>query len=156
MSRAFADTNWLVALYFDQPSRSRILRSWSRREKPTLLSSSPVLLEARNVFARASGEAASQEWKSLLTDCGSGLLVAPQSWSEIVAEAERMIDRYSQKATISAGDYLVVASAWLSGATWFLSFDQNSGARALASVLRMAIFPELSSRDKAIIARLQR
>jgi hypothetical protein len=48
----------------------------------------------------------------------------------------------------STGDCLVVASAWISGAGWFLSFDQKSGARVLASVLKMAVFPELSIREK--------
>ena len=155
MSRAFADTNWLAALYFDQPSRSRVLRSWSRGHRPALLTSLPVLLEARNVFARVSKEPACPEWKCLREDCGAGLSVTPHSWPEIAGEAEKLIDRYAHKAALSTADCLVVASASISGAAWFLSFDQNSGARALASVLKMAVFPELNARDKKMIAALK-
>lgn len=155
MIRAFADTNWLVAQYFDQPSRSRVLRSWSRRQHPVLLTSLPVLLEARNVFARISKVPDCPEWKWLQEDCGGGLLPTPHGWREIAGEAEKLIDRYACKAVVSTADILVVASASLSGAAWFLSFDQSSGARALASVLRMAVFPELNARDKELTTGLR-
>lgn len=155
MIRAFADTNWLAALYFNQPSRTRVLRSWSRRHNPVLFVSAPVLLEARNVFARATRERNSAEWQALVEDQGNGLTLTPHDWSEIVGQAEELTDRYAHKGTISSGDLLVVASAVLSGATWFLSFDQNSGARALASVLKLAVFPKLTMRDDAVAAQLK-
>jgi predicted nucleic acid-binding protein len=155
MIRAFADTNWLTALYFDQPTRTRILRAWSRKERPVLMTSLPVLLEARNVFARTTEENPCAEWKALLEDCGKGLQVTAHGWPEIVAEAEKLIDRYAHKGSVSTADCVVLASAWISGASWFLSFDQNSGARALASVLKMAVYPEVNIRDKQLAAQFR-
>jgi len=79
----------------------------------------------------------------------------PHEWTEIVEQAAELTGRYAHKATISSGDLLVVASAFLSGATWFLSFDQNSGARALANVLKLTVFPNLTARDQKLAAHLK-
>lgn len=76
-------------------------RSW---HDPLLFVSAPVLLEARNVFARASRELNSAEWQALVADQGNGLTLTPHDWSEIVAQAEELTDQYAHKGTISSGD----------------------------------------------------
>lgn len=50
---------------------------------------------------------------------------------------------------------MILASALKAEATHFLSFDTHSNLRALAAVLKLKVFPELTAADKRRIAALR-
>ena len=71
----YADTNWLEAVYIsphpdDREARSReqIVERFARKHGGQLAVSHIVLLEARNVFSRVTGEAQPSEWEELEAD----------------------------------------------------------------------------------------
>jgi hypothetical protein len=111
-----------------------------------------VLLEARNVFARATGESEPQEWTTLEADFGGRLYVDPMNWELLRRECVELFTRYAWKATIGTFDIAIIASAKLGGATRFLSFDMR--AKALAAAERFEVFPPLNSGGKQLLARL--
>ena len=68
----YADTNWLEAVYItphpddaDACSRERIVERFARKHGGMLVVSHLVLLEARNVFSRVTGESQPREWRQV-------------------------------------------------------------------------------------------
>ena len=155
--RLFADTNWLVASYFNSldDDRSAIVGRFARRHDHPLLVAPIVYLEARNVFSWIARTANSKEWELFQTDLGAKLLLLPMDWVLLNAKAEELFGRHSHRAKLGTFDVMLVASALLAGATHFLSFDTNSNARALAAVSKLKVFPELGEADKARLAGLR-
>jgi predicted nucleic acid-binding protein len=156
----FADTNWLTAIYLltdedDEESKSRraTVERFARKQGGQLLLSPIVLLEARNVFSRITGESQPEEWASLQSDFDGRLYVDPMNWRELQRECEALFGRYSSKVTIGTLDAAVVASARLAGAQRFLSFDKVASALAVAE--GMAVFPELDREAKKILSELR-
>ena len=75
----FADTNWLASVYIEPAAadaeavrRRRIVERFMRQHGGPLAISHVVLLEARNVFSRVTGEPLPQEWQTLEADFGAG------------------------------------------------------------------------------------
>jgi hypothetical protein len=82
----YADTNWLEALYIaphgddrEAQQRERIVERFMRKYRGPLALSHVVLLEARNVFSRVTGESQPREWQQLLADFGGRLFVDPMN-----------------------------------------------------------------------------
>ena len=155
----FADTNWLSAIYLpandsDEESKSRraTVNRFMRTHGGRLLISPIVLLEARNVFSRVTGESRPAEWALLESDFDGRLYIDPMNWRELQRECEGIFSRYSHKATIGTFDAAIVASAKLAGTRTFLSFDKTAKAMAVAEGLE--IFPELDRDSKRILNQL--
>jgi hypothetical protein len=107
-----------------------------------------VELEAENVFARVGGSSSCREWRVFRADLGTKLLPQPESWDAAVAKARALFGRFSHRAHVGTLDVVVLASAMKAEATHFLSFDANSSVRALAAVLKLNFYPELTVEDK--------
>ena len=154
----YADTNWLEAIYIgpkdlESERRREIVERFMRRHSGPLALSHIVLLEARNVFRRTTGERNPAEWTLLESDFDIRLYVDPMNWDLLRRECYVLFDKYAWKAPIGTFDTAIVASAKLAGATQFLSFDAR--AKALATAEGMAVFPPLNAGEKQITAKLR-
>ena len=157
----YADTNWLEALYLTPhpddalaQERERIVERFARKHGGQLAVSHVVLLEARNVFSRVTGERQPREWDLLEADFDGRLYVDPMNWDLLRRECHALLARYAWKETVGTFDTGIVASAKLAGATRFLSFDTT--AKALAAAEGINVFPPLDAQGKQVMARLKR
>ena len=157
----YADTNWLEAVYITPDPqdaeglrRHEIAARFMRRHGGQLALSHIVLLEARNVFCRVTGERESREWALLEADFDGRIYVDPMNWDLLRRECYSIFGRYAWKAQIGTFDAAVVASAKLAGAKRFLSFDAT--ARALAAAEGLEIFPALDAAGKEMAGRMKR
>lgn len=94
----------------------------------------------------------SKEWQRFQSHLGTKLLDAPAPWAAVIKETESIIRQYSHKGKLGTADMIFVASAIEGGAKHFLSFDTNSNLRALAAVLKLKVFPDLTAEDKRRMA----
>ena len=157
----FADTNWLASVYIEPHAedtesvkRRRIVERFMRQHGGQLAISHVVLLEARNVFSRITGEQQPQEWQVLEADFGGRLYVDPMNWDLLRRECNALSSKYAWKFGLGTFDTAIVACAKLAGATRFLSFDAN--ARALASAEGIGVFPALEQAERRLLAQLKR
>jgi predicted nucleic acid-binding protein len=157
----FADTNWLASAYIEPHAedteaakRRRVVERFMRQHGGQLAISHVVLLEARNVFSRITGEEQPREWQTLEADFGGRLYVDPMNWDLLRRECNALFLKYSYKANLGTFDTAIVASVKLAGGTRFLSFDAT--ARALASAEGIGIFPALEPAERRLLAQLKR
>jgi predicted nucleic acid-binding protein len=157
----FADTNWLASVYIEPQAedteavkRRRVVERFMRQHGGQLAISDVVLLEARNVFSRVTGEELPLEWQTLEADLGGRLYVDRMNWDLLRRECNALFAKYAWKAALGTFDTAIVASAKFAGGTRFLSFDVN--ARALASAEGIGVFPVLEPAERRLMARLQR
>lgn len=157
----FADTNWLASVYveprpddLEAVKRRQIVERFLRRHGGQLGLSHVVLLEARNIFSRITGEREPREWRMLEADFDGRLYVDAMNWDLLRRECEALFSKYSWKAEVGTFDTAIVASAKLAGATRFLSFDVT--ARALAAAEGIDVFPALDSQGKQRVTELKR
>ena len=122
----FADTNWLVAGYFQErdEDRARIVERFTRQHSLPWVTSPVVLLEARIVFAWIAREVEPLEWRRLVADLGGRIYVDTMQWDRVRQQTLQLFARYSHKTQIGTFDTVLVASALLLGATHFLSFSE--------------------------------
>ena len=159
--KLFADTNWLVASYFNTPDNDRtgIVGRFARKYELQLLVSPVVYLEAHNVFRWITRSTNPEEWERFHADFGAKLLLLPMDWLAdwlaLSAKAESLFGRYSYRAKLGTFDVFLVAAALSAEATHFLSFDTNNNTRALAAAGRLKVFPELVEADKQRLAVLK-
>jgi predicted nucleic acid-binding protein len=156
----FADTNWLVSVYIEpQPGdrealkRRLIVERFMRRLGGQLIISHVVLLEARNVISRVTGEREPREWQNLQADFGGRLYVDPMNWDLLRRECDRLFSKYAWKTPVGTFDTAVIASLKLAGATRLLSFD--STAKALAAAESIEVYPPLDPPEKQLLSRLK-
>ncbi|MCI0745154.1 MAG: PIN domain-containing protein [Verrucomicrobia subdivision 3 bacterium] len=156
----FADTNWLTSVYIephpgDAPAvkRRQIVEQFMRRHGGQLAISHVVLLEARNLFSRITGEREPREWQMLEADFDGRLYVDPMNWDLLRRECHALFSRYAWKAEMGTFDTAIVASAKLAGATRFLSFDAT--ARVIAAAQGIEVFPMLDAAGKRMAWRLK-
>jgi predicted nucleic acid-binding protein len=156
----FADTNWLASAYIEPHAedtaaakRRRVVERFMRQHGGQLAISHVVLLEARNVFSRITGEEQPREWQTLEADFGGRLYVDPMNWDLLRRECNALFLKYSYKANLGTFDTAIVASVKLAGGTRFLSFDAT--ARALASAEGIGIFPALEPAERRLLAQLK-
>jgi predicted nucleic acid-binding protein len=157
----FADTNWLASVYIEPDAadreavrRRQTVDRFMRRQGGQLITTQVVLLEARNVFSRVTGEREPREWQMLESDFDGRLYVDPMNWDLLRHECYRLFARYSWKAPLGTFDAAIVASAKLAGATRFLSFDK--AASALARAEGMDVFPTLDAAGKQPVSEMKR
>jgi predicted nucleic acid-binding protein len=152
--KAIADTNWLVAAYFNDINESRtatVERFIARYDGPWIVSL-PTLLETRNIFSYCATAANSNEWRIFQSHIGTRILLPDLDWDEIQAKTEELSDRFSAKMRVGTFDLMILATALKVEATHLLSFDTNSSLRALGAVLKFKVFPELTAEDKQRVA----
>ena len=156
----FADTNWLASVYIEPQAedteavkRRRVVERFMRQHGGQLAISHVVLLEARNVYSRITGEERPREWQRLEADFGGRLYVDPMNWDLLRRECDVIISKYAWKAGLGTFDTAIVASVKLAGGTRFLSFDAT--ARALASAEGIGVFPPLGPAERKLLARLR-
>ncbi|MBI5799660.1 MAG: PIN domain-containing protein [Verrucomicrobia bacterium] len=152
----FADTNWLRAMFLrtdDHKDREDTVERFHRRDNSQVGLSHVVLLEARNVFCRITGEQEPPEW-ALLQDGFSGrFYVDPMNWDLVRRNTLALFSRYAHKSTLGTFDMALLASAQLAGATRILSFDETLKAVAVAEGLE--VFPPLTAEGRQILAALR-
>ena len=156
----YADTNWLEAVYIsphpgdaEAQERERIVERFARKHGGQLAVSHVVLLEARNVFSRVTGESLPREWQQLEADFDGRLYVDPMNWDLLRRECHALLARYARKTSLGTFDTAVVASAKLAGGTRFLSFDTK--AKALAAAEGLEVFPALDLEGKRLVSVLK-
>jgi predicted nucleic acid-binding protein len=156
----FADTNWLVSAYIEPTlddveavRRKAVVERFMRRHGGQLVISHIVLLEARNIFSRVTGETEPREWLALEADFDGKIYLDTMNWDLLRKECRALFSKYAWRATIGTFDTAVVASGKLAGATRFLSFD--STAKALASAESLDVFPPLDGHGKQLLSRLR-
>jgi hypothetical protein len=147
---AFADANWLFALYYETRA-SAMVRAWAATGPSTLIVSGLVLAECRRNFWRAGDRALAFESDlraRRFIDCG-------YTFEDLSAASAELFRRFAPRCNIGTLDILHVQAAKRFGCGWFLSFDSASGCRALASVIGLKVFPALSTADRVILKRLR-
>lgn len=156
----FADTNWLVSSYIAPDSddtaavqRRSIVERFLRRQNDQLVVSHVVLLEARNVFSRVTGQREPIEWKSLEADFDGRLYVDSMNWDLLRRECDTLFSKYAWKSSVGTFDTAIVASMKLAGGTRLLSFDTT--ARSMACAEGLDVFPALNSDEKRIVVRFK-
>lgn len=157
----FADTNWLAAAYLEPRAddteaikRREIVDRFMRRQGGQLMVSQIVLLEARNIFSRVTGEREPQEWQRLEADFDGRLYVDPMNWDILRRECEALFSKYAWSAALGTFDTAIVASVKLAGGTRFLSFDAM--AKALAAAEGIEVYPPLAGSEKQVVSCLKR
>lgn len=83
---------------------------------------------------------------------GVRLRVESVDWTDAFQQAESLARRFARTLRPGGHDLLLVAAAVAMGATWFLSFDQDSRQRSLASAARLRVWPPLD-KDATGLAR---
>jgi predicted nucleic acid-binding protein len=157
----YADTNWLEALYLTpQPDDSRgherqnIVERFARKHGDHLVVSHIVLLEARIVFSRSTGQKSPEQWTQLESDFNGRIYVDPMNWDLLRRECYAIAERYACNLRLGAFDVALIAAAKLAGDRRFLSFDMRAKAVAFAEGLE--VFPPLDVEGKRILAQLRR
>ena len=148
--KLFADTNWIVASYFvlDQESRHAVSQRFHARHEFPLHLCPAVFLECESVFASITRKPNSAEWTHFQSDLGQKIVLEALDWNEMIENSRSILHRFSHRARLGTFDMVILSSAVSVAATHFLSFDSNSNLRALASVLKLKVFPELTAEDR--------
>ncbi|HEY1718898.1 MAG TPA: PIN domain-containing protein [Verrucomicrobiae bacterium] len=148
---AFADTNWLFSTYYNTRDHAAVQR-WRKMEQPhTLVVSEAVLAECRCNFRRVGdrlGALESDVRARLFVDCG-------YTFAQMTALADELFRKYAPRCNVGTLDLLHIAAAKRFGCRWFLSFDSNSGCRAIAHSENLKVFPELNAVDRRWIAKFK-
>jgi predicted nucleic acid-binding protein len=156
---SFVDTNWLEALYIkpspnDSAATARAAIAERRiRKEPAMTTSHIVLLEARNIFSRVTGQANPSEWNDLVADFGSRIFVDPMDWDLLRRETNLLFGKFSHLASVGTFDAAIVVSAQLAGAREILSFDER--LKVIASAVGIRVFPPLSNEGRNFLAKLR-
>jgi predicted nucleic acid-binding protein len=146
---AFADANWLVAAYYAS-KRDTFLNAWGKH-RSTLIVTAAVLAEAQCALWRLGNRAEALDAAvqgKLILDCG-------YTFESLAREAIPVWKKYSPRFNLGTMDTIHVVAALRFGCPWFLSFDTNSGCRALACFLGLKVYPEITAEDRKIIAKLR-
>lgn len=147
---AFADANWLISTYHKTKDTPQVL-AWKAIGHSTLIVSRPVMAEAQCNFWRIGNR-----WPALDSDWRAGLLVdCNQSFESLVALAEPLFRRYAPRCNVGTLDLLHIAAAKRHGCQWFLSFDRNSGCRAVAKAEGLKVFPAMDDSDWRIFREIK-
>lgn len=77
-------------------------------------------------------------------------------WTEAFQQAESLARRFSRALRPGGHDLVLVASAVVMGATWFLSYDRNSRQRSLASVAGLQVWPPMDKEEKGLVKHASR
>lgn len=146
---AFADANWLFALYYETRVSTQV-RQWAAKGPSTLVVSQPVLAEC---WCRRAGDRALALDSDLrarrFIDCG-------YTFEDLARSSKSLFQRFAPRCNIGTLDLLHLQAAKRFGCRWFLSFDSASGCRAVAVALGLKVFPELNQQDREIGRKFHR
>ena len=147
---AFPDANWLVAT-FHVSRESHWVEEWVGLGPSTLIVSGPVLAEAQCNFWRIGNR-----WPALAADVRMGKYVScGQTFESLVSLAGDLFQKFAPRCNVGTLDLLHLAAARQFGCRWFLSFDSQSGCRALAYGLGLKPFPTLNTVDRDWLKKLR-
>lgn len=150
----YADTNFLVAAYFEVAGYTEVVERYLRRSSRPLVVGELAELECRSVFARKEQRADGEAWLALTARLDSGgWRREPILWERVATKSRELIDRHSPRLVVGSFDTLHVAAALVAGCSTFLSFDVQSNARVLAASARLKVWPELSAAEKGRVLR---
>ena len=150
----YADTNFLVAVFFENARRTPAVERHLRMSSEPLVVGELTELECRIAFSRAEKRPQGGAWQGLKARLErEEWRSVPLNWSRVAAKAQELTDRFSHLLAIGSFDTLHIAAALEAGCTRFLSFDSNSNARVLAASARLKVWPELSAKEKACVIR---
>jgi predicted nucleic acid-binding protein len=150
----YLDANFVAALHFGIRGQTELAEKFVRKNSEPFLLSELAELECRRAFAIRSGKQHSENWKRLVSLVEEGVWVRePLQWKPVLERCEQLIDRFGIKLKAGTLDTMHVAHALHSGCTRFLSFDNDSNARALAVSCRLKVYPELTAREKGRVIR---
>ena len=142
---AYADTSFLYSLYVQQVHSARAAAFMATVNSPlplTTLGRFELLNAIRlSVFRQLlDPRLAIVDLQTLEADIRSGILeLTPCDWPAVHAEAERLSAKYTKEGGYRTIDILHVATAAVSNATVFLTFDQSQAR--LASAEGLAVKP---------------
>lgn len=150
----YADTNFIVAAHFENPSRTAAVERFLRRATRPVVLGELTELECRNVFARLEQRAGGEAWQALADRLDRGYWRRePARWPALMGRGLALLDRYAHRLSVGTLDVLHLAAALEAGCTGFLSFDSQSNARVLAASLRLRVWPELTPAEKGRVLR---
>ena len=138
---AYADTSFLYSLYVQQLHSARASAYTAGADRPlplTTLGRFELLNAIRlSVFRQLlDPRLAIVDLQTLEADIRSGILeLTPCDWPAVHAEAERLSAKYTKEDGYRTMDILHVATAVVSDATVFLTFDQSQARLADAEGL---------------------
>lgn len=149
---AWADTNWLVASYFECGDRSEQVRRFQRRVGNVPLHVGPLqLAEAEVVFRRIAADPDPSALKNLVNGLASEFIIEHRTnLDSLSRSAMEIIRRFAHRVPLGWLDAAILGQAVSVGADTFVSFDTNSAARAVAHALKLQVFPKLSPRDREL------
>lgn len=150
----YADTNFLVAVFFENARRTPAVERHLRMSSEPLVVGELAEFECQIAFSRAEKRPLGEAWQGLRDRLErEEWRSAPVDWNRVVAKARELTDRFSHLLKLGSFDTLHIAAALEAGCTRFLSFDSNSNARVLAASARLKVWPELSAEEKARVIR---
>jgi hypothetical protein len=152
--KLLADTNWLVAAYFRRldPQRTALVDRFSERNDLPWWIPSIGRLECENMFRLIGGSSLPPELITLQGDIGMRVRETEESWGALSNKARELFQRFSRKTRVGTLDMMILASGLKAEATHLLSFDTKSNLRALASLLKLKVVPDLTAEDKRRMA----
>lgn len=145
----YLDANFAVAVHFTVLRQTDVAAKFVRKNSDPFIFSELTELECRRAFLLLSGRANSENWARLQAMIAVGMWRRDKiDWEPLLEKANQLVDRFG--TTLKAGtlDTLHVAHALLAGCSRFLSFDNDSNARALAAACRLKVFPDLSAAER--------
>jgi len=150
----YLDANFAAALHFHIRGQTELAEKFVRRNSAPFLFSELAELECRRAFAVRSGKPDSENWRRLLAFIDEGIWRQDAlEWRPVTTIYKRLVDLFGNRLKAGALDTLHIAHALHSGCNRFLSFDSDSNARVLAASCRLKVYPELTSREKGLVAR---
>ncbi len=150
----YADTNFLVAVFFENARRTPAVERHLRSLSTPLVVGELAELECRIVFTRVEKQRDGEAWRGLKARIDRGEWRGePVDWNRVSARTRDLTDRFSHRLALGSSDTLHIAAALEAGCARFLSFDAASNARVLAASARLAVWPELSPEEKSRVVR---
>lgn len=137
---------------YHESRHSAEVRRWDAQNPDSML----VVSEAVTTEARCNLWRLGDRAGALDSDLRSGLFTdCKLTFAQMSAMAEPLFRRYAPRCNVGTLDLLHIAAAKRFGCRWFLSFDINSGCRAVAQAEKLRVFPELTPDDRKWLARLR-
>jgi predicted nucleic acid-binding protein len=150
----YLDANFAAALHFNIREQTALAEKFVRKNSAPFIFSELAELECRRAFLLRTGKPNSDTWARLQSLVASGVWQRESTdWKSVLERSKQLIDRFGMSLKAGTLNTLHVAHALHSGCTKFLSFDNDSNARALAASCRLKVYPELTPQEKGRVVR---
>lgn len=147
--RLAADSSALVRLYLAAEGTDAMSRFLATDAK-VISVSELARVEVLNVLLRDPSLGAAAKFEEDL-DEGVRLRLESVDWPDAFQQAESLARRFSRTLCPGGHDLVLVATALVMGASWFLSFDRNSRQRLLAAAAGLQVWPPLDKDEKGLV-----